>query len=313
MSYSSILVPFDGSDFAGAALPLATSIGARAGAPIRLVGVHPGLPPSPSGEAPEPLVRASREQAERLREALEGQVESLRGRGVDAESRLLKGPVVEHLVDQAREADLVVMATHGRGGFSRFWLGSVADGLVRRSPVPVLLVRPRDGGDETPREAGRESGGAEWEPGHMLVPLDGSEPAEEALETATELGGLFGARYTLLRVVLPVMTSGFSYGDFPEGVDLTVTETLEDEAVEYLDEVAGRLRGRGLSVETRVVGYPDAASAVREVAEEEDVDLVAMATRGRGGLQRLLLGSVADKVVRTAPVPVLLRRPEGEG
>jgi nucleotide-binding universal stress UspA family protein len=188
--------------------------------------------------------------------------------------------------------DLVVMATHGRGPLGRLWFGSVADVLLRRLSVPLLFVRgynaPADlTGDPLPR--------------HVLVALDGSDVAEQVLEPALALGTLTGADHTLLRV-LPSVT------DYSPGYSGAGPQA---EAWSYLRRVADRLGGRTLRVHPRVVhdGQPVARS-ILHYAQTHDADLIALGTRGRGGLARLLRGSVADRVVRGASVPVLVFRPD---
>lgn len=308
MTWTSVMVPLDGSDFAREALPAATHLARRDGARLRLVTVHPGLPPGPGGTVPEALARADREERSTRREALEELAGELRGRGLDAEAEVLSGPVVEELARRAREtADLVVMATHGRGPLSRLWLGSVADGLARSSPVPVLLLRPRDEADEEGDPPG--TGGFR----RALVPLDGSALARQAVEPAARLLERPGGALTLLRVVVPVTLTGLGPADVPSGVDVSATEAMEEQAEERLEATAGDLRERlDLEVESRVIRDPHPAEAVLRTASETAADAVALATHGRGGLRRLLLGSVADKVVRGARTPVLLVRPAGD-
>lgn len=210
-------------------------------------------------------------------------------------SSFLEGPVAEAIAEQARSqgAGLVVMTTHGRGPLARFWLGSVADQLVRCSAVPVLLVRPRE---PAPEPSARPTFSK------ILIPLDGSELAERILGPAVELGRMTDAEYRLLRVVEPVVVPNAGY-------DSTLIDRLEEEARAYLARVEERLRGRSLRVQTRVVVGCPAAPAVLDVAASDGVDLIALETHGRGGLGRLLLGSVADKLIRGAAVPVLVHRP----
>lgn len=297
------MVPLDGSDFAREALPAAEHLARRDGARLRLVAVHPGLPPGPGGTVPEELARADREQRASRREALERLAGDLRGRGLEVDAEVLSGPVAEELARRAGEAaDLVVMATHGRGPLSRLWLGSVADGLVRSSPVPVLLVRPREDEDgESPGAGGLR---------HVLVPLDGSRLARRAVGPAARLVERPDGVLTLVRVVVPVTLSGLGPADVPSGVDVSATEAMEEQAVERLEAKARELRGRlDREVRSRVVRDPHPAGAVLRAASEAGSDAVALATHGRGGLRRVLLGSVADKVVRGARTPVLVVRP----
>jgi nucleotide-binding universal stress UspA family protein len=150
--------------------------------------------------------------------------------------------------------------------------------------IPVLLVRPHEPAPGVLPEPLVEE--------EVVVPLDGSALAEQALGPALGLARLLEAGCTLLRVVE-------SAGSPPKAV--------REEARAYLEDVAGRLRGQGLSVRPRVVVAPHAAEAIIEQARGGG--LIALATHGRGGLGRMLLGSVADKVIRGASVPVLVYRP----
>jgi nucleotide-binding universal stress UspA family protein len=186
------------------------------------------------------------------------------------------------------------MSTHGRGGLSRMLYGSVADQILRRATLPVLLV-PSIVEHAWPAEG----------PLSLLVPLDGSELATEALKSAELLTESFGSRLTLLRVVQPVpyplAGEGYAYVPFDEGAEVA-------DARRYLDEQAARLAVGGVRVSTDVaVGDP--ARAIGEIAREQDVDVVVMATHGHGGLSRLILGSVATATLRHTTAPLLLVRP----
>lgn len=303
-----IMVPLDGSDFARQALPRAVSLARRADATLLLVRVHRGFPPAEPGQAPRSLVESDRELVRSEKEELSRSASALRDRGLDVEMSFEEGPVDDALVRRAeRAADLVVMSTHGRGGFSRFWLGSVADALARRCSTPLFFIRPGEAG------AGEAGAGEQEAPDlrHVLVPLDGSKRASRALETATEVGELYDVRYTLVRVVQPAMLPGYDPGDLPEGVDPEAISVMEETAAAHLERAAADLRERGFEVERRVVRHASVSEALLDAAAEGDVDLVAMATHGRGGVERLVLGSVADKMLRAAPCSVLLRRPEG--
>ena len=179
--YRSILVPLDGSTFGEQALPLALSIARRAGASLQVVHVHvPLMPYDESLLTIDPRLNEQARESERA--YLDAVVERLsRIAPVPVTSALLEGPVAEALYEHTVTAgtNLVVLTTHGRGPLARFWLGSVADELVRRLPMPILLVRPQE---TVPDLAG--------EPvlQRMLIPLDGSEFAEQILEPAMALG-----------------------------------------------------------------------------------------------------------------------------
>ena len=196
-------------------------------------------------------------------------------------------------------SDLIVMTTHGRGGLERFWLGSVADALVRASPVPVLLVRPDEHHPAAQPPTFRK----------ILIPLDGSALAEQVLEPALMLGAPMEAEYTLLHVVQPRVLVRWGAFTTPTDLDFEATQRRQIDAQHYLERVARPLRATGKQVILRVVVAEQAAPAILEEARQHGIDLIAIATHGRSGLGRLLLGSVADKVVRRTDVPLLLYRP----
>jgi nucleotide-binding universal stress UspA family protein len=214
----------------------------------------------------------------------------------------LRGPVGPTLAEYAAtsKADLIVMTTHGRGPLSRFWLGSVADELIRHSPVPLLVHRPLQG--TAPEARGP------FPFRRILVPLDGTALAEAALAPATALARLFGAELHLLRAVEPVLVpvpDGVS--DFPPLTGQPLIEHLTAQARVDLDRVAGRLRSEGLAVSSQVTVhdfFEAAAPAVLEAAKT--ADLIVLATHGRSRVARFFFGSVADNVVRAAPCPVLV-------
>ena len=294
--YRNLLVPLDGSAFAEHALPFAASIARRASATLQLVQAHVPIASLYSGSELVADLTLDAKIRENETAYLDGVVNRLRENVPVRVSRtLVDGPVADALHEQAlgSAADLVVMATHGRGPLSRFWLGSVADTLVRRLPIPILLVRPKEDAPDLATEV---------KVGRILIPLDGSDLAEQILGPAIELGSLTQAEYTLLRVVEPFMPS-------PHQFPGPLFDQLAREAQMYVDGVADRLRGRSLRVETRVVMFRPAAAAILEEARVHATDLIALETHGRGGVARLLLGSVADKVIRGALTPVLVHRP----
>jgi nucleotide-binding universal stress UspA family protein len=280
--YRTLVVPLDGSPFSEHALPLALGIARRAGARLVLAQVRPR-------EVFEGLaslyLRGNPHNGDLERACLNSGRHRLAAVArVPVETALLEGPVAGTLHEHAlaAEADLVVLATHGHRPFSRLWLGSVADELIRRLPVPLLLVRPGEGPVDLRREPAFR---------RVLVPLDGSARAEKILEPALSLGALWEAEYVLIRAV--ALANGAS----------------QHQAHDYLEGVAERLRQRALRVRTLVLTHGHAAAAIQEAAAAEGADLIALATRGQGGLRRLLLGSVADKLIRATTMPLLVFHP----
>lgn len=306
--FRSILVPLDGSPSAEFAVPVAQGIARRTNGGVHLVHVH--VPLSVAGAMRTATVPFYSEWEVEAKGQEEDYLTAFRQRltglpDVSLDHRVEEGSVVETLVRCAAEthADLIVMTTHGRGPLARAWLGSVADGVARRSSIPVLLLRPTADPEPMGEHLFRNT----------LITLDGSPLAEQILPHATALGALAGGRFTLARVVSPMVVTG--YAPTPEGM-LTESahgpelETLIADAEEYLARAAAPLRERGLSVETQVVVELQPAVGILDFARENAADLIAMATHGRTGFSRLVLGSVADKVLRGTTAPVLLFRPQ---
>jgi nucleotide-binding universal stress UspA family protein len=292
--FRNILVPLDGSPFAEQALPWALSLARRAGAGLDLVRVHVlyALGEPACGWLPyDPAEEAECQRREQL-------YLDATARWLAAVSRLPITPALvfglgaEPILDRARarRTDLVVMTTHGRGPLGRFALGSVADEVVRRAGLPVLLLRPREPAPALLPEPAPEN---------ILVPLDGSALAEQALGPALDVARLTEGRCTLLRVVGPDDEQG---GRRPGGAG-------EIDAESYLEQVAGRFRAEGVLVRSQVIVAASPAETIREEARALGSDLIVLATHGRGGLRRLLLGSVADKVLRGGTTPVLVCPP----
>ena len=303
MLNNSILVPLDGSTFAESALPVALDVAQRKGARLHVVQVNEPvmLPVDPMG-LPDlsEWKRAAELQAEEYLQSIANRC--VEEAGVSVRTEFLQGKTATALAMYVTEMDvgLIVMTTHGRGGINRVWMGSVADALVRRVRVPVLLLRPAPAGTN-PQFAAR----------HILVTLDGSDLATRAIERAVELGTVFGARYTLLRVVLPnpLVPAPLVY---PRKDQLELVARERSAAFGQLESEASILRARGLDVQTVVVEAHNPATAILQFALENDVDVIALATHGRGGWSRVALGSVADKVMRGSTIPVLLYRPGAE-
>lgn len=304
-AFYSILVPLDGSPLAAQALPLATNLARQKGARLRLVLVHEPPPAPRDALAANTFVTVDRVNQRGERQYLRSMQQRLRRAGIQlSAAATLTGHPGPALAEFARETgtDLVVMATHGRGGIRRAWLGSVADYLVRHLEIPILLVRAPE--EATPPAPTRS-------PRQILVPLDGSALSEQALEPACRLAQAWQAELTPVNVVLPVMLVTDGNVPLPSTYDGDATELCRQDAQAYLDGVGERMREQGVRAEgIAVVGW-NAAGALLEIARPDAVSAIVVATHGRGGLRRWALGSVADKLVRAAEVPVLVVRPSG--
>jgi nucleotide-binding universal stress UspA family protein len=310
--FRALLVPLDGSPSAEQALPLAMLLARRTGAGLTLIHAH-----SPFEYFRGPSTRAA-EIENKARAEKQAYLDAIAERiaqhcQIGATTRLVMGHPADVIHDQVGHdnTDLVVMTTHGRGPLSRFWLGSVADDLMRRLPVPMLILRPHETSPdwkETPALR------------RLLVPLDGSANSERALPMAANLGQLFDAQVQLVRVVDPLLQMGgemqghrtmlFSRELFTDVADIRAQQLAAAES--YLADVLQRLRTTGVKAEGCVAQHPQPATAILETAQNHSVDLIVLATHGEGGLARAMFGSVADKVVRGASVPVLVVRPSPE-
>jgi nucleotide-binding universal stress UspA family protein len=297
----SILVPLDGSLLAEQAIPIALAIAERARSKVKLVLVHQPLLLMEPGPAYTKIELAMQKADREYLRSVAGRLRERLGRALS--TAVLHGPVALTLARHIHElgTDLVVMTTHGRGGLRRAWLGSVTDQLIRTSEVPILVVRPKE------TDAAESFAGLT----EILVPLDGSPLAEAALEPALTLARLWDAEISLVQVVRPVMLTSEPHLTFPSGYSEQATAICRESAKDYIRDVAERVRESG--VKSSGVGVIGAAvpETLIDLAAPERVSLLAVATHGRGGLKRLVLGSVADKLVRGSNVPVLVVRPTG--
>lgn len=341
--FGRILVPLDGSAQAEEALPVAARIARASGASIALVSVVRApmefelslTPPAAWAPAARPEERA----------AAAAYLNEIRTRdtwaGLTITTGVYAGPEASMIltVAKAQGSDLIVMTSRGRTGLTRWLLGSVASEVAREAEIPTLVLRSgaASGFPETAAEGSAR-------PLRVLVPLDGSPLAETALPPTLDLlAALAGASPVaihLLSIIEPLpltSTAQFGYGIEGEGhvVNTELIEVMRREASSYLQEIADRLgreaqlplAGRSVTITWSTIYDPDIADAILNTAKAErdttntpdgnaqasnpvPYDLIALATHGRGGLRRWGLGSVADRVLHAATLPVLVIRPK---
>ena len=275
------LVPLDGSPESEDILPEAIRL-AGASSELFLLHVCPVLPP-PVVTVPEALS---------IPQAAFAYLEKAAGRLRHRKVRLVarQGDPAEEIAQAALElgVDLLAMSTHGRGGLRRILLGSVAEEVVVRVALPVLLARPG-----CPRPG--------FELRDILVPIDGTSRSEAILEEVRALALERKSVVRLLHVIVPMVLAVP-----PAGVYTTGPGEVADPRPR-LEELARPLREAGLKVRVHVTsGY--AAPEILRMAREAGSDLIAMATSGKKGMSRFFLGSVAEEVLRDTDRPVLLRR-----
>jgi nucleotide-binding universal stress UspA family protein len=221
---------------------------------------------------------------------------TLNNRGVTVETVIKRGDAAEQIEAVAHEygAGLLVMSTHGRSGPGRWLYGSVADELLRSAGIPLVVLPP----------AAQPELVAE-RPLRILVPLDGSALGEAALGPARDWADRLRAELLLVEVVA---WPPYSYIDGAEALALDPDEMVA-ESETYLAGVARRCNTDRTPVRYRALLGRPIPTTIAQVASEEQVDLIAMATHGRSGVARLVLGSVATGTLQRADVPVLLVRP----
>lgn len=297
-----VAAALDGSPFSESALPTAAAIARLFDASLVLLTVLPArgaLRILPKGRSAGNALETGQVETEAYLRRL---AEQQRADGVRTDYYLAAGPVAPAIDTMVREldADLLVMSTHGRSGLGRFMLGSNASAAVQMATRPLLLLRPAaDAAAVVPQVR------------TVLAPLDGSSFSEQVLPWMQALAAVIDCEFILLTA--PETPEPALYGEMGGAVD-DLRQRAEANATRYLGQLAGRLSGLGVRVRV-VVGGSRPATTILELAEEERVDLIMLATHGRGGMDRLVLGSVADRIVHHSPCPVFLlpvRQPSGE-
>jgi nucleotide-binding universal stress UspA family protein len=286
--FERILIPLDGSPIAEAALAYAELLPSQS---VRLLRVEPATGGSPPGREPD-------DQAPDIGGKdiayLERAGADLRRQGRIVEPVVTAGDPAERIIDAASDTDLIVMTTRGLGARERILLGSVAAKVARQGPCPTLLIR-RTSPPTAPPSVAR-----------VVVPLDGSTLATEAVPTAAEIARTLGVPVHLVQV-LEVASPGATLRAGPGATEAYERswEAARREAETQLDRHVMRLRNQDLMASKEILVGSPRQEILDAIAES---DIVVMTPHGHGGIRRLLLGSVADSLVREAPCPVLIVR-----
>jgi nucleotide-binding universal stress UspA family protein len=281
-----ILIPLDGSKGAESVLPYVRDFAPKFNSRVYVLGIGIG--------------RKTRRVNRLLEDYINRIVNELHAHNIKAEPVICYGIAADKILDFAAEKEigLIIMATHGRSGITRWWMGSVAEKVISEATAPVLLVRSKR----------RRATGTADKPDSIhkiLAPLDGSDIGEVALPYAEAMATNSRVTVNLVQVISPpgtIEASLLGGSDWRKFV-----KAMHDAGENYLKSIAGRLSGKDIKVTYEVL-TGDPADKIVEYAAEKGVNLIAMSTHGRTGLARWVLGSVADKVLHGARIPILLVR-----
>jgi len=290
-----ILCPTDFSDFSAAALAYATALAVTYGATVRVLHVATPFPiVAPYLDTPgDPRLFEAQRAA--IDQSLSAEAARVRAAGVTAVTDHRTGSPVHEILQAVAEThtDLIVVGTHGRGGFERLVLGSVTEKLLRMAPCAVLTV---------PHSAlGRTAAAVRWE--RILCAHDGSAASQAGVAYAASLAERTGARLTLVSVVETVPYGG----DFTGPEFAAFRQARQDHAEEALDTaLPPAVRARCQIDDCVVYGKP--SQQILAVAQQVRPDVIVMGVQGRGALDLLVFGSTVNQVVRQAEHPVLTVR-----
>jgi nucleotide-binding universal stress UspA family protein len=277
-------------------------VGPAAGAAGRPAGTPDAATlPEESQTTAESHSKASLNTLTAARLYLEDIAETLREAGIKVDVQVAEGEPVPQILDavEREHADAIALATHHSSALARRFTGSVTDKVVRESPVPVLSMHAGEKQDVTIKPRA---------PGTVIVPLDGSELSETALEPAWELAEGLGAEIVFVRSVSGLQDMAWSTNETVPSIAVSEVERemKEQEAVdEYLDGFMKEASSRGLKARGRNVVGPPAEMIISEAQSHQD-SVIVMSTHGSSGLKRALLGSVTDEVVRRSERLVLV-------
>ncbi len=309
--YSKVIVPLDGSDLAEQALPYAELVAKSLSVPVELVQAYDILPVNVLSTRRAEVVAQLQTGAQARAEASLAPIrQRLADAGVEYNLAINRGPAADVIVAQAGTdpGALVVMCTHGRGGISRWVMGSVTDKVLHTVPNPMLIVRATVTGPASPGTSLRS----------VIVPLDGSALSELAIPHAVSVATALSARITVLRVTptqdyyrhqLTAVTPELgAIPNFDPGSPEELAAEDAESVASYLADVSNRMaidHAHGVSNE-HVLNDNIAQSIIERATAEPS--LVVMTTHGRSGVGRVVLGSVTDRVIRHSNVPVLVIR-----
>lgn len=289
MAYQKILVPLDGSEVAEKALPYARSIAKLKNSKLTLFAVSLSI-----------FV----ERRDRLfLSYLEVNADNLNAEGIETTTAIGSGDVAEQIIKYAdnNKIDLIVMATHGYSGAKRWMFGSTTQKVLYGTSIPVLLIKSKSPIVST-------------EFNRIVVPVDGSPFSESTFPYVIELARDTDKEVLLLHICEPPVVP--SYGSRPINEKWKkyrdeMWDEVEKLSDTYLDKIMADMKKERVKVTSRIVKAQtgEVAKTILQTSVEENIDLTIIATQGRGGVNRLVYGSVTNKIVEESPQPVILIRP----
>jgi nucleotide-binding universal stress UspA family protein len=286
LQINEIVIPLDGSKEAESVLPYVRDLAPKFSSRVHILGVGIG--------------RKARRVNRLLEDYIDRIANELRSQNVKVEPVIRYGIAADKILDYSAEieVDLIIMATHGRSGITRWWMGSVAEKVISEATAPVLLVQSKR----------RRATAAADKPASIhkiLAPLDGSDVGESALPYAEALAASSKATVNVVQVVSPPGTVEANLLGGPDWRKFV--NAMRDAGENYLKSIAERFKSKDVKVTYEVL-TGDPADKIIEYAADKGVGLIAMSTHGRTGLTRWVLGSVADKVLHGSRIPVLMVR-----
>ena len=289
------LIPLDGtklSESAYAMLPLVAQLGIDR---IRLVSVwESAAEENESGREGKELDEVTEKGRAYLSAYLEQQAEAVTAKGFQVETVVKIGRPADEVLEATHDVDMILIATHGRSGIMRWWLGSVADQIIKESACPCLVIGPNVEADLEHFELNR-----------ILLPLDGSEASEQAIPLAAFIADKTGAEIDVVRAM---SLTAVSYDPGMSVYSAELITAMEDSVKAYLQGVADKLGGRKVQT-TMLMG--GAGEMLLDHMKERPAGLVVSTTHGRTGVKRAALGSTSDRLLHGS-APVLIFRPSDE-
>jgi nucleotide-binding universal stress UspA family protein len=288
------LIPLDGtklSESAYAMLPLVSQLGIDR---IRLVSVWESAAEGSDSGKDDEINEVAEKGRSYLDAYLKQQAELVTAKGFQVETVVHIGRPADAILEATQDVDIIVIATHGRSGISRWWLGSVADEVIKGSSCPCLVIGPNV---ETDLE--------NFQIKRILLPLDGSENAEEAIPLAAFIADKTNASIDVARA-MSLTSVSYDPGMGMYSADLVTS--MEEAVKAYLQSIAEKLKGR--TVETTML-MGSSGEMLLEHLKENPADLVVSTTHGRTGVKRAALGSTSDRLLH-GNAPVLIFHPGNE-